>query len=79
MEFPKLFEQRMQLLLQDKFEDFANGYALPLRRGLRINTAKTAENEFIKQFPHPLEKWLSIKYQRWPRLTTVHFKCAFQS
>lgn len=27
----------------------------------------------------PLEKWLSIKYQRWPRLTTVHFKCAFQS
>ena len=56
MEFPKLFEQRMQLLLRDKFEDFANGYALPLRRGLRINTAKTAENEFIKQFPHPLEK-----------------------
>lgn len=28
---------------------------------------------------HSLEKWLSIKCQRWSGLTTVHFKCTFQS
>ena len=54
MTLPELFCQRMQSLLQDEYNDFLRGYELPLRRGLRINTAKIATDEFLGLFPHDL-------------------------
>ena len=55
MVFPQLFEQRMQLLLQDEYDAFLRGYQNPLRRGLRVNTAKISLNDFLNIFPHTLE------------------------
>ena len=55
MQLPELFSQRMQLLLQEEYNDFLQGYELPLRRGLRVNTAKIHTDEFLKLFAHKLE------------------------
>ena len=55
MVFPQLFEQRMQLLLQDEYDAFLRGYQNPLRRGLRVNTAKISLDDFLNIFPHTLE------------------------
>ena len=55
VQLPELFEQRMQTLLQTEYDDFIHGYQLPLRRGLRINTAKISVADFLAWFPHPLE------------------------
>ena len=55
MLLPTLFEQRMQLLLQEDYETFLKGYDLPLRRGLRVNTAKISIEHFLTLFPHRLE------------------------
>lgn len=55
MQFPALFEQRMQQLLQDEYADFIKGYEQPLRRGLRINTTKITVADFLAWFPHDLE------------------------
>ena len=55
MVFPQLFEQRMHLLLQDEYDAFLRGYQNPLRRGLRVNTAKISLNDFWNIFPHTLE------------------------
>lgn len=54
MILPELFLQRMQQLLQDEFSSFLDGYTLPLRRGLRINTSKITVEEFLQLFPHTL-------------------------
>ena len=54
MHFPALFEQRMQTLLKDDYPAFLQGYELPLRRGLRVNTAKISVDDFLAIFPHPL-------------------------
>ena len=54
MNFPEQFTERMQLLLQDDYPAFVDGYRLPLRRGLRINTNKIAIDDFLTLFPHPL-------------------------
>lgn len=54
MQLPESFEKRMQLLLKDNFSSFLEGYTLPLRRGLRINTGKISVEEFTTIFPHPL-------------------------
>lgn len=55
MQFPELFQQRMQQLLQDEYDEFLHGYDLPLRRGLRINTTKISVSDFLDVFPHQLE------------------------
>ena len=55
MHLPELFQKRMQQLLQDDYNEFLQGYELPLRRGLRVNTAKIAVSDFLTLFPHPLE------------------------
>lgn len=55
MQFPALFEQRMQTLLQEEYADFLEGYTRPLRRGLRVNTAKIGVSDFLNIFPHSLE------------------------
>lgn len=54
MTLPKLFEERMQLLLGADYASFIEGYHLPLRRGLRVNTAKISVEDFLAVFPHPL-------------------------
>ena len=55
MQLPELFEQRMRLLLQEDYEAFLEGYKLPLRRGLRVNTSKISIDRFLSLFPHTLE------------------------
>ena len=54
MNFPTLFEQRMQTLFQEDYPTFLQGYELPLRRGLRVNTAKITVDDFLAVFPHEL-------------------------
>lgn len=55
MQLPTSFVQRMQTLLQEEFDTFLNGYEHPLRRGLRLNPAKLAKEDFSQLFPHALE------------------------
>ena len=55
MRLPELFEQRMQLLMQEEYAAFLQGYQHSLRRGLRVNTAKISVDDFIDLFPHPLD------------------------
>ena len=54
MNLPALFCDRMQTLLQDEYAAFLEGYTLPLRRGLRVNTGKIEVEDFLQLFPHPL-------------------------
>lgn len=54
MQLPAQFEQRMQLLLQDEYSAFLEGYQKPLRRGLRVNTNKITIEDFLSIFPLPL-------------------------
>lgn len=54
MILPELFEQRMRKLLQADYTTFLDGYQLPLRRGLRIHTAKISVGDFCAVFPQPL-------------------------
>lgn len=54
MTLPKEFEERMKVLLQEEYDEFLQGYNTPLRRGLRINTAKISITDFCALFPHPL-------------------------
>ena len=54
MTLPKLFEERMQLLLGTDYASFIEGYNRPLRRGLRVNTSKISVEDFLTVFPHPL-------------------------
>lgn len=56
MQFPELFLQRMQLLLQNDFDAFIQGYDRPLRRGLRVNTSKISVEDFLTLFPHSIEQ-----------------------
>ncbi len=52
---PHAFVERMRRLLGDGTDAFLNGYALPLRRGLRVNTLWCDTDAFLRSFPHPLE------------------------
>lgn len=54
MKLPALFEKRMQQLLQEEYPTFLDGYSSPLRRGLRINTAKITKEDLLAAFPRPL-------------------------
>ena len=54
MNFPELFQRRMQQLLQNDYEAFIDGYNQPLRRGLRVNTNKIDVDTFVSIFPHAL-------------------------
>ena len=55
MQLPSLFEERMRRLLGAQYDAFLDGYNLPLRRGLRVNTQRISASEFCRIFPHPLE------------------------
>ena len=55
MQLPTLFIQRMQTLLREDYDAFLEGYQQPLRRGLRLNTAKMSTDVFLTQFPHVLQ------------------------
>ena len=52
---PAGFVTRMRRLLGDDADAFFAGYALPLRRGLRVNTLKCDTDSLRALFPHPLE------------------------
>ena len=51
---PPLFVERMRRLLGNETDAFLNGYALPLRRGIRVNTLWCDTAAFLAVFPHPL-------------------------
>ncbi len=55
MTLPQDFCDRMQPLLGDHWSAFTAAYDAPLRRGLRINTAKIDIQRFRQLFLHPLE------------------------
>lgn len=55
MTIPTLFCQRMQQLLQEDYPAFTAAYDRPLRRGLRVNTAKIDPADFMRLFSLPLE------------------------
>ena len=54
MQLPEEFQNRMKLLLQDEYDAFLSGYALPLRRGVRVNVRKMAVADFLPLFSHAL-------------------------
>lgn len=54
MQLPQGFIERMKPLLGDEWEPFLAAYDAPLRRGLRVNTAKISVKEFCALFPLPL-------------------------
>ena len=55
MLLPPLFEDRMRTLLGEQYAAFVAGYDQPLRRGLRVNTARITTDAFCALFPHELE------------------------
>ena len=54
MLLPDLFQERIQTLLRNEYDAFLRSYDYPLRRGLRVNTAKMSVADFLNLFPHPL-------------------------
>lgn len=54
MELPREFCQRMEPLLGEAWRDFRAAYDAPLRRGVRVNTAKIAVEDFLPLFLLPL-------------------------
>ena len=51
MQLPQGFIDRMKPLLGDEWTAFLAAYEAPLRRGLRVNTAKISAKEFCALFP----------------------------
>ncbi len=51
MQLPQEFIKRMKPLLGDEWTAFLAAYDAPLRRGLRVNTAKISKKEFCTLFP----------------------------
>lgn len=60
MTLPQAFEEKMQILLQDDYEDYIRCFEQPRYFGLRVNTAKISVEEFLKIAPWPLEpvEWI---------------------
>ncbi len=54
MKLPDAFVARMTRLLGEDAEAFFDGYATPLRRGVRVNTLKCTVDAFVSRFPHTL-------------------------
>ena len=54
MNLPKDFVHRMRAVLGEDADAFFDGYNVPLRRGLRVNTLKCDVSRFGDLFPHPL-------------------------
>ncbi len=54
MQLPQAFTERMKPLLGNEWSAFLAAYDAPLRRGLRVNTAKISAKEFCAIFPLPL-------------------------
>lgn len=54
MQFPQPFVDRMRPLLGSEWAAFFAAYDAPLRRGLRVNTAKISTDDFRSLFLHTL-------------------------
>ena len=57
---PRAFEEKMQQLLQDDYENYLKCFEEPRHFGLRVNTAKISVEDFVKIAPWPLEpvEWI---------------------
>ena len=55
MELPKAFENAMKSLLGEEYEEFLKSYEVPARRGLRWNTLKCSEEQFLQSMTFSLE------------------------
>lgn len=56
MELPVAFCERMERMLGAEYEAFYRSYEQPRTHGLRLNTRKVSEYEFVKQLPFATEK-----------------------
>ena len=61
---PIEFEQRMKEMLPSEYEEFMQSYEKPRYHGLRRNSLKISEEEFLKQLPFDLEPipWCATGY-----------------
>ena len=55
MNLPKMFEEKMQELLQDEYQAYLECYDEPRHYGLRVNTNKISVKDFLKIAPWSLE------------------------
>jgi NOL1/NOP2/sun family putative RNA methylase len=54
-QLPSAFVERMQTLMQDGYEAFAQSYSQPAWHGLRVNPLKVEREQFLRIVPFPLE------------------------
>jgi 16S rRNA C967 or C1407 C5-methylase (RsmB/RsmF family) len=52
---PEIFVKRMKFILGEDYTRFETAYALPLRRGVRVNTLKWSVEDCLTAFPCALE------------------------
>jgi 16S rRNA C967 or C1407 C5-methylase (RsmB/RsmF family) len=55
MNLPKLFEDRMKMLLGEEYEAFKECYSKPHYSGLRVNTLKITPEEFENICPFSIK------------------------
>ncbi len=56
MTLPEAFQERMQAMLGEEYEDFLASYDLPRQYGLRVNSRKIRPEDFARLAPFPLEE-----------------------
>lgn len=56
MTLPEAFQERMQAMLGEEYEEFLASYNLPRQYGLRVNTRKISPEDFARLAPFPLER-----------------------
>lgn len=61
MNLPRAFEEKMETLLGDDYENYVNCFDEPRHYGLRVNTEKISVEDFLKIAPWPLERVPWIK------------------
>jgi len=54
-QLPPSFEERMQRLLADSYEDFKAAYIKPAFQGLRVNPLKITKEDFLRKNPFTLQ------------------------
>lgn len=56
MNLPRAFEEKMETLLGNDYENYLNCFDEPRHYGLRVNTEKISVEDFLKIAPWPLER-----------------------
>lgn len=52
---PEAYQQEMKSLLGKDYESYLQSFDKPVYHGLRVNTLKISVEDFLKEFPYPLE------------------------